>query len=105
LGARRTAFGIFAKKNNLRYKIIVDDDEAEWTPERKKQEGEIYIRDKMALGYSREQAIEILTLAVEWLESITKPERTIKRPPAIYSNPTREDLIDKVLKQKKETLC
>ncbi len=81
----------------LSYKQDIEEDNTEWSPERKREEAELYIKRQMSLGYSRLEAIEILAETVRMMDRLTETEKTIKRPPAIYANPSREQLIDQIL--------
>jgi hypothetical protein len=51
----------------------------------------------MARGFSRLQALQIIEEVGEWLINMRDDEKPFERPAAVYSNPTPDQLIDKIL--------
>jgi hypothetical protein len=73
------------------------DDPETWSPERMKYELDKEIKFYTDQGHSRMEAIEILSMIADYLINIRDPEEKVERPKGVYSNPSREQLIEKVL--------
>jgi len=99
LGCRDSTIRELCNRFNLPYVSIenASDDAATWSPQRRKYELEKQIKTYTDQGYSRMEAIEILATVADYLVNIRDPEEPIKRAAAVYSNPSREQLIDQLL--------
>jgi hypothetical protein len=101
LGCHPQTIKELCHRHNLPYWSREDEsaEPATWTPEQRKREFNLAIEPYLREGYSRMQAIEILASVADWLVNIRDPEEKIQRAPAVYDNPSREQLIDKILSE------
>jgi hypothetical protein len=76
---------------------LPEDDPRDWEDERKRKELDDVLEPYLKQGYSRFQSIQILSEVADYLVNIPDPDRPRKHHKAEYSNPSREQLIDKIL--------